>query len=97
MTPSLLPRPTATQVMASTLVAMTMYNNRAIIQGTIGAIRRSRRSGAGEPDEPRTQARWIATVIILVVAAGFTPVRVVAVRTIREDRSPGRPAESLPW
>lgn len=73
MTPSLLPRPTATQVMASTLVAMTMYTIGAIIQGTIGAIRRSRRSGAGEPDEPRTQARWIATVIILVVAAGFTP------------------------
>lgn len=72
MTPSLLPRPTATQIMASALVAMTMYAIGAIIQGTAGAIRRSRAGDVGGLTDSPTRRRWIVTGAVIVFAAAFT-------------------------
>lgn len=70
MTPSLLPRPLATQLLASVLVAMTMYAIGAIIQGTVGAIRTSLFRRAALPGRPRLRVG--ASIAAIVIAAATT-------------------------
>ena len=96
MTPSLLPRPTATQVMASTFVAMTGYAIGAIIQGTIGAILRARRD-PDEPLEPRSaRTRSIATGVTILIAAAFTPIGVAwQTDQFSATRVPGGPPSGI--
>lgn len=70
MTPSLLPRPLATQILASVLVAMTMYAIGAIIRGTVGAIRTGALRRADLPRRPRL--RLGVSIGALAVTAATT-------------------------
>lgn len=76
MAPSLLPRPTTTQVMASTFVAMTGYAIGAIIAGTVGAIRRARHNRVSPQRQASPRARLVTTVLAVVIASAFTPLGV---------------------
>jgi uncharacterized membrane protein len=71
MTPSLLPRPLATQLLASVLVAMTMYAIGAIIQGTIGAIHTRIFHRPVLPRKPRLRIGASITVMVIAATATF--------------------------
>ncbi len=67
MTPSLLPRPNATQILASVIVTMTLYAIGATVQGVSAAIRIGVASKAPLKQHPR--ARLVTTVVLGFLAA----------------------------
>lgn len=95
MTPSLLPRPNATQVMASTFVCMTGYAIGAICQGTVSAIRRARRGPDAPPPALRPRARIVTTVAAIAIAAMFTPLCINwQTEQFTATRVPGNPPQA---
>ncbi|MFZ1363223.1 MAG: alpha/beta-hydrolase family protein [Candidatus Nanopelagicales bacterium] len=75
LTPTLLPRTTLSQVAASVLVVVTMYAIGASIEGIVAWALRKVRTDAKPKPRHLSRPLIIATVILFVVAAAFTPSR----------------------
>jgi len=71
MTPSLLPRPLTTQLLASVLVAMTMYAIGAIIQGTTAAVRTGLLRQPITPQRPRLRIGLSLAAIAVAASTTF--------------------------
>lgn len=73
MTPTLLPRTNATQIMASTIVVMTMYAIGAIAQALVtGGLHHFGKLSSTTPD-PHRRARLITSVLVVAAAAATAP------------------------
>lgn len=73
LTPTLLPRPTSTQVLASTIVVMTMYAIGATGQALVMSIVRLVAGANMTRPAHHRHIRLAATAFAIVIAAAFTP------------------------